>query len=59
VASRALIRLFFDSEDEGDIFLRNRALLATCFHAGFFLGLFFDPEDRGDMFFRNRSLVAT
>jgi hypothetical protein len=22
-----------------------RALLATCFHAGFFLGLFFDPED--------------
>jgi hypothetical protein len=26
------------------------ALLATCFHIGFFLGLFFDPEDGGDMF---------
>jgi hypothetical protein len=30
-----------------------KALLATCFHAGFFLGLFFDPEDGGDMFLRN------
>jgi hypothetical protein len=29
------------------------ALLATCFHAGSFLGLFFDSEDRGDMFLRN------
>jgi hypothetical protein len=29
------------------------ALLATSFHAGFFLGLFFDPEDEGDMFLRN------
>jgi hypothetical protein len=32
---------------------KNRALLATCFHAGFLLGLFFDPEDGGDMFLRN------
>jgi hypothetical protein len=28
------------------------ALLATCFHAGFFLGVFFNPEDGGDMFLR-------
>jgi hypothetical protein len=27
-----------------------RALLATCLHAGFFLGIFFDPENGGDMF---------
>jgi hypothetical protein len=26
-----------------------RALLATCFHAGFLLGLLFDPEEGGDM----------
>jgi hypothetical protein len=32
---------------------KARALLATCFHAGFLLGLFFDPEDGGDMFLRN------
>jgi hypothetical protein len=25
-----------------------KAQLATCFHAGIFLGLFFDPEDGGD-----------
>jgi hypothetical protein len=31
------------------------ALLATCFHAGIFLGLFFDPEDGGDLFLRNVS----
>jgi hypothetical protein len=27
--------------------------MATCFHAGFFLGLFFNTEDGGDMFARN------
>jgi hypothetical protein len=32
------------SEEEG------RALLATCFHAGFLLGLFFESEDGGDVF---------
>jgi hypothetical protein len=33
---------------------RNQgALLATCFHAGFFFGLFFDLEDEADMFLRN------
>jgi hypothetical protein len=31
----------------------SRALLATCFHAGFLHGLFFDPEGEGDMFLRN------
>jgi hypothetical protein len=31
----------------------NKALLATCFHAGFFFRLFFDPEDEGDMFLEN------
>jgi hypothetical protein len=25
------------------------ALLATCFHAGFFLGLFFGPKDGDDI----------
>jgi hypothetical protein len=30
-----------------------RALLATCIHAGFFLGFFFDSEDGGDMFLQN------
>jgi hypothetical protein len=29
------------------------ALLATWFHADFFIGLFFDPEDGGHMFLRN------
>jgi hypothetical protein len=31
----------------------SRALLATCFHAGFLLVLLFDLEDGGDMFLRN------
>jgi hypothetical protein len=35
------------------ICIASRALLSTCFHAGFFLRLFFDPEDGGDMFLRN------
>jgi hypothetical protein len=29
------------------------AKLATCFHAGFFLGLFFNLEDESDKFLRN------
>jgi hypothetical protein len=28
----------------------RKALLATCFRAGFLLGLIFDSEDGGDMF---------
>jgi hypothetical protein len=32
--------------------LQSRALLATCFHAGFLLGLFLYPEDGGDIFLR-------
>jgi hypothetical protein len=28
----------------------SEALLATCLHAGLFLGLFFNPEDGGEMF---------
>jgi hypothetical protein len=35
------------------------ALLAVCFHAGFFLGLFFDPEDGGDMFLLNVGRLST
>jgi hypothetical protein len=31
----------------------RRALLATCFLAGFFLGLFSDSEDEGGIFLRN------
>jgi hypothetical protein len=31
----------------------NRALRATCFHAGFLFGLFFDLEHGGDMFLGN------
>jgi hypothetical protein len=38
---------------------RNRALLATCFHATFLLGLFFNPEERGDIFLRNVGLLST
>jgi hypothetical protein len=29
------------------------AVLATCFHVGFFIDLFFVREDGGDMFLRN------
>jgi hypothetical protein len=35
---------------QGQTTIRARALLATCFHAGFLLGLLFDPEEGGDMF---------
>jgi hypothetical protein len=31
----------------------KQSILATYFHAGFFLDFFFDPEDGGDMSFRN------
>jgi hypothetical protein len=31
----------------------RRALLVTCFHAGFLLSLYVNPEDVGDMFLRN------
>jgi hypothetical protein len=37
----------------------SRSLLATCFHAGFFLDLFFDPEDGGDMLLRNVGWLST
>jgi hypothetical protein len=37
----------------------QRALLATCFHAGFLSGLFFNPEDGGDMFLRNVGWLST
>jgi hypothetical protein len=30
--------------------MSSKALLATCFYTGFFLGLFFDHEDGGNMF---------
>jgi hypothetical protein len=30
-----------------------KALLATCFHAGFLFVSFFDPDDGDDMFLRN------
>jgi hypothetical protein len=35
------------------------ALLATCFHAGIFLGLFFNPEDGGDMLLLNVGSLST
>jgi hypothetical protein len=31
----------------------KRAVLVTCFDAGFLLGLCFDPKFGGDMFLRN------
>jgi hypothetical protein len=34
-------------------FAALQVLLATYFHAGFFLSLFFDAQDGGDMFLRN------
>jgi hypothetical protein len=37
------------STDVSEEHITYRALLSTCFHAGFLLGLFFDPEDGGDM----------
>jgi hypothetical protein len=42
-----------DVSEEHIASIFSRALLATCFQAGFRLGLFFDPEDGGDMFLRN------
>jgi hypothetical protein len=35
------------------------ALIASCFHADFFLDLFFYPEDGGDMFLRNVGRLST
>jgi hypothetical protein len=37
----------------------SRALLATCFHAGFLLCSFYDLEDGGDMFLRNVGWLST
>jgi hypothetical protein len=54
-----LLGLFFGLEDGGDIFLRNTALLATCFHAGFLRASFFDSENGGDMFLRNVGSIST
>jgi hypothetical protein len=34
-------------------------LLATCFHAGIFLGLFFDPAGGDNMFLRNVDWLST
>jgi hypothetical protein len=36
-----------------------KALLATCFHAGFSRGLFFDLEDRDDIFLQNVAWLST
>jgi hypothetical protein len=33
--------------------VEEKALLPSCFHAGFLLGFFFDLEYAGDMFLRN------
>jgi hypothetical protein len=42
-----MILLYMQNKNSGKY---EANTLATCFHAGFFLGLFFDPEDGGDMF---------
>jgi hypothetical protein len=39
------------SEEHIDTIMR--ALLGTCFHAGFLVGLFFDIEDGDAIFLRN------
>jgi hypothetical protein len=47
-----LIKKYSGGHEE--FFLQGyKALLATCFQAGFMLNLFFDPEEGGDMFLRN------
>jgi hypothetical protein len=38
-----------------DVVRALHALLATCFHTGFFFSLFFNPEDGGDMSLQNVS----
>jgi hypothetical protein len=44
---------FWDIAPCSQLKVKQNLLLATCFHADYFLGLFFDPEDGGNMFLRN------
>jgi hypothetical protein len=52
VESEVLTAVFMKRSIFWDI-TTYRALLTTCFHAGFLRDVFFDPEDGGDMFLRN------
>jgi hypothetical protein len=51
----SIFRFKEQAKQETSMKAGGKAELATCFHAGFFLGLFFDPENRGDMFLQNFS----
>jgi hypothetical protein len=53
-----LLSSFFDTEDEGDVFLRNVVISPNCRYAyiGLFLGSLFDLKYVSNMFLRHVGL---